>query len=66
MIPELSDAENIRILVEQLGVDPLTAEFIVAMERHDHPGDVTGPGGRPLTAKEREAAGLGATILDEP
>lgn len=64
MIPELSDDENVRILIEQFEITEVRARFIIALERGQTEGDVEAVDG-PLTEEKRQRFGLGRSILDQ-
>jgi hypothetical protein len=63
MIPELSDEENVRLMIEHLGVGETVARFIVAMERGETDGDLVAVDG-PLTPARKRRVGLGRPIGD--
>ena len=64
MIAELSDDDNARILVDQLGMSEERARFIIALERGRIDGDTEVIDG-PLSAAERQRIGIGG-IFDTP
>jgi hypothetical protein len=63
VIPELSDDENVRILVEQFGLTEERARLVVAIEKGESDGDLVAADG-PMTVKDRRRVGLGRSIFE--
>jgi hypothetical protein len=59
MIVELSDDENVRIMVEQLGTSELRSRFYVDIERGRIDGDIEVVDG-PLTEADKRRLGIGS------
>lgn len=65
MIHELSDDENVRIMVDNFGASEAQARFIIAIERDEISGDVIAVDG-PLSAAQKRKVGIGRRIRFEP
>jgi hypothetical protein len=65
MRPDLSEDENVRIMVEQLGMSELRERFIADIERGRIDGDLEVVDG-PLTEEDKRRLGISGRILDAP